>query len=167
MENLGNQIYEDSANLGYYRSVVGLIITITIGIILFICASYFFTSKNIYKYIKADVKNLNCSQSYHNNSLMNKCSLLASYVVDGKEYNNSLIMVLNKEFDQSTIDIEYDPQNPNNIRLPTMNNITISIISIVIAILLVSSSYYNYYMSKNYRMYASAQGIGTIYNVFR
>jgi hypothetical protein len=167
MDNFGNQLYSDSASLGYFKSLVSLIVAIVVGVVLIICSVSYFTSTVVYGTGKATITNANCVNSTVNNKQQTNCNLTITYVVDNMQYNTNLSTSNSIYMNGQVIDIQYDINNPTQVRMSGLSNSTIGLISLGIAIVLVGGTYFNYYLATNYKLYASAEGVNTVYNVFR
>lgn len=168
MDNLGNELYSDSAKLGYFKSLISLIIAIVIGTVLIICSIQYFTSTDIYKPIKASIINANCINKIVNNKSEINCNLQLQYIIEKTEYNGNLSITSTLSYTNGQIiDIEYNQNDPTKIRTIGLSSNTIGLISLCVAIILIGGAYFNYYLTTKYKLYASAEGIGTIYNTFK
>ncbi len=174
MPGIVDNLYDDASSLGKFQSFVGLIFAVVIGLVLIIVGYYYVTSSNQYILTTGIVKNINCQDVVNNNSktpnttsTTKVCTLNIEYNVNGVTYTNILtennvVYSLNQ-----SIKIEYLKSDPNQIRMPGLSDSTIGYISSGISVLIVLGAGFNYYLSSNYKLYASAQGANTVYNVFK
>jgi hypothetical protein len=161
---LANDLYEGSAKLGTIKSYITLIIVIIIGIILVLCSmSYFFSSEK-YLTIKGKVESVKCETKTVNNKPETNCVLEVSYNISDKNYKSIITTNTSTYNNNQIIDIEHLESNPNFIRIPSLSNKMVGLISSAVAIIIVAGAYYNYYLTTQSKVYASAQGAQTIFN---
>ena len=164
MSSISDELYSDSAALGNITSLIYLIIAIVIGVILIISAIINFTSPK-YLSINAIITNVNCKVSQENKTSSN-CNLIVTYSVQNKNYTESLTITGTGYSVGQNINIEYLPSDPTQIRSASTSTTTMGIISSVLALIIVGGSYFNYYMTTHYKLFASAQGVNTLIKVF-
>ena len=170
MSNIANDLYSGSADLGYIKSLIGLIVAIIIGVILLIFSYYFLSSSDNFVGVTWTVVSANCNQGTvsSNRTIKYNCNLIVSYTVNDKVYQNNLISSSSVFYNNGeSITISYDKTNPNSIKLGAMSNTMIGSISIIFAIIIVLGSGINYYLTEHYKFYAAAQGAETAYSMFR
>lgn len=172
----GEKIYNSSVALGRAQTQIGLIIAIVISVILIIWAfslggtpqrpltNAIIMEANCFTTI---YNNRNYNNNYNNNS-SNTCTLTVSYKVNDIEYINKISTQSNIFYaPKQSIEIEYEPKNPNNIFIKSLDNVTQSKILVVIAILISGGAFVvNHFAQKN-ELFAAAQGASTVVNVFR
>ena len=174
MPGIVDNLYDDASSLGKIQSLIGLVFSIIIGLVLIIIGYYFVSSSNKYISITGIVKNVICEDKIQTNSTSRStttsttkvCTLNIEYNVNNVVYTNSLtVNNVIYSMDQP-IQIEYLESDPNQIRMPGLSDSTLGYISSGISIFLVLGAGVNYYLSTNYKLYASAQGANTVYRTF-
>jgi len=163
-------IYSDAATLGKTATYIYLIVAIIIAVILIIYAFYI-NSQPQKPSVRAFIITASCTTfntGDRNNNINYSCLLNVKYKVNEIEYVNNLTTTSNNVYNPNTyIDIEYDPNNPNNINVRGMDNATQSKISVGIAVFIVAAAGISYYLSQKSTVYAAGQGVGTVVNIFR
>lgn len=162
-------IYSDAATLGKTATYIYLIVAIIIAVILIIYAFYI-SSQPQRPSVRAFIITASCTtfNTGDRNNISYSCLLNVKYKVNEIEYVNNLTTTSNNVYNPNTyIDIEYDPNNPNNINVRGMDNATQSKISVGIAVFIVAAAGISYYLSQKSTVYAAGQGVGTVVNIFR
>ena len=165
-------IYSDAATLGKTSSYIYLIVAIVIAVILVIYALHI-NSQPQKPSVKAFIITASCTTfnngtGNRNNNISYSCLLNVKYKVNEIEYVNNLTTNSNLIYNPNIyIDIEYDPNNPNNINIIGMDNATQSKISVGIAVFIVAASGISYYLSQKSNVYAAGQGVNTVASIFR
>jgi len=171
MPEILNNIYNDSSSLGKIESFIGLVIAVIIGLVLIIIGYYNITSSEQYILTTGTINGINCQNIIQNNttntstntSTTKSCILNIGYKDDNTIfYTNNLTIDNNIYTIGQTIQIEYLKSNPNQIKLPGISNITLGYISSGISVVIILGGLLNYYLSSNYKLYASAEGINSI-----
>jgi hypothetical protein len=168
--NILNSVFDETSNLGKATTSITFVISIIVGIILIIFAIYFGNLKSK-PYVKAFIKSANCVTDSRiiNNRIERSygCLLNLNYNINNVEYINDISVNSSTVYNPNTfIDIEYDESNPNLINIKSLENSTISYISVGIAILIIVASWMNSYLSNQSKTYASLQGFSTIGSFF-
>ena len=168
MSSSVNEIYNGSAELGKFTSLMYLIGAIIVGVILVICAIMNFTAAP-YQTTNATVTAIGTIGNTTNNTntgIGQQANISVSYNVANKNYNSSLPTNGKTYTLGQTITIQYSPSNPTQILNvgSSSNNTTMGIISLVIPVILVGATYFNYYVTSHNKMYASAEGVRTFMN---
>ena len=86
-----------------------------------------------------------------------------TYSIDGIEYNNNLPSVTQYDVGD-LININYKLSDPNSISVFLSGHYLSSILSVV-ALVIMGASYYSYYMTTHYKLYAAAEGAATVKNI--
>lgn len=163
---IANDLYEGTAKLGKIQSYVSLIVIIIIGVILILCSFNYFFSNEKYNVIRGKIESIKCNTTTINNKPQTSCTLELSYTIDGIKYKSTLNTNTSTYSSNQEIDIEYLESNRNNIRIPSLSNQMIGLISSGVALVIIGGAYYNYYLTTESKVYASSQGVSTIYNKF-
>ena len=174
MPDIVNNLYDDASSLGKIQSLIGLIFAIIIGLVLIIVGYYYVSSSNKYISTNGIVKNVICEDKIQTNSTKKStttttikvCTLNIEYNVNNVVYTNSLTIENVIYSMNQPIQIEYLESDPNQIRMPGLSDSTMGYISSGISIVLILGAGLNYYLSSNYKLYASAQGASTVYRTF-
>ena len=163
MVDLASEIYEDTSSLG---RVISLIVGIIIAIILFICAfSYQQTPDN--PSTTATILSASCATIINNKNTEYSCILNLKYTINNKEYTNYITTQSNIYYNQNaTIDITYEIDNPNKINIKPLDNMTISLISCGVGIVIILGSAINYYLTYHYKFYAASQAVASSVKLF-
>jgi hypothetical protein len=167
--NIANGLYSGSAELGKIQGLVMLVCGIMIGVVLFICAISYMLTPN-YIHVDATVENASCVSrevlENKTNVNVNTCNLTIKYVVNGKEYDNVLITsAVHKKGD--VITIAYDPTDPKKISDDLVSNSWISMISIIISVVIVGATSFNYYLLTISKVYSALYGAETAASIIR
>jgi hypothetical protein len=167
MNNFASEVYEDTSSLGRFMGLIGLIIAIIVAVILFICAiNYKNTPDN--PYTTATILSATCTNLIFENKVEYSCILNLKYTVNGREYKNYITTQSNVYYQvNSSIDINYDLNNPNNITIKSFNNSTMSYISCGIGAIIIIGAAINYYLTSKYKFYAAGTGVATTLDLFR
>jgi len=177
MSDIVSEVYDQSSNLGKTYATIQLMVGICIFVILCIGGLYFEFKPNTSANIDAKiVKVISCDRNVNNNinsknntsseSVNYNCNLQVSYTVKDQPYNNNVSLSKSTPYlVGETVSISYNLNDPNNISGPQGDNQTMGSISIVIAILILSSCGVNYYLSTRSKLYAATQGVATSANI--
>lgn len=173
-KSIGNTLYDDSASLGRFMATIYLVIGVIISAVLIILGvKYFFTNTDDqYIDIKATIVKPTCIMSsyYDNNSKSTKfvynCTIPLAYSYDGKNYNTTVNSSSSTNYiDNQEITITIKKDNPLEAHLSFTYTRTLAMIAMGIGAVLITGCYFNYYATINYKMYASATGAKTVYDV--
>ena len=167
----GEKIYNSSVALGRVQTQIGLIIAIVISVILIIWA-FSIGGTPQRPSTNAIIMEANCyttvfnNRDYNNNS-STTCTLKVSYKVNDIEYINNIFTQSNNIYTpKQSIVIEYEPNNPNNIFIKSLDNATQSKILVVVAILITGGAFVvNHFAQKN-ELFAAAQGASAVVKMF-
>jgi len=167
MVDFASEVYENTSSLGRIISLISLIIGIIIAIVLFICA-FTYQSTPDKPSTTATILSASCATIINNNKTEYSCILNLKYTINNKEYTNYITTQSNIYYNQNaTIDITYEIDNPNKIYIKSLDNMTISLISCGIGIVIILGSVINYYLTHNYKFYAAGQGVASTVNLFK
>ena len=156
---MSSQLYDGAASIGKFEGIIKLYGAAIISII-FICISiYMFLTNN------SNLVNTSGKITVANCSSSTNCNLRVTYMVNGTTYNGSITVPHNKYKIGENIDITYDSTAPVNITLKKQSNITLSIVSLVCALIIGGFAYLNYYLTSNYKMFAAVEGADTVFKI--
>lgn len=163
MDRLASTVYTQSANVGSFEATVSLIVSIVVGVILFLCGIGFIV-ENDWDDVTATVSNNTCQNIIQAGKTTQSCQTTVQYTISGKNYTNNL-QTSATYVDGQKINIQYETSNPNNIRISGTNNNVIGIFSSCVALIIIGGAYFNYYMTTHYKTYAAIEGVDAIYNM--
>lgn len=174
MSGIVDNLYDDASSLGKIQSLIGLIFAIVIGLVLIIIGYYYVSSSNKYVLTTGVVKSVICEDKIQSKTTDKSttttttkvCTLNIEYNVNNVIYTNTLTTNNEVHSANQSIQIEYLESDPNKIRMPGLSDSTIGYISSGISAIIILGAGLNYYLSSNYKLYASAQGANTVYKVF-
>ncbi len=167
-----DNIYNQTIEIGKFQSNMSLLYSIMVGIV--ICAVVIF----VYKYFKSQNDNfidtaakiLKSECKYYmteKDGGKYSCDLQIEYIIDGKSYINNIISNNTIQYKiGSNIDISYDKNDPNVMKLVTLFDKIIYLIPFFIigtVLLSCGQAYYKYYMAHNFGVYSSIFGASSAF----
>jgi hypothetical protein len=168
MQNIGEKIYDSSAELGTFTTMVKSIIAVVVALIFIAIGIY------LYKLDQSDlvdgtatVTSSDCVANRDNRgNLKYSCNLGIKYVVDSKEYTGTIIKTGNMTNAVGTlVDITYNSKNPAEVKDSALRYKTIAYVMFGIAVVLLLGVGVNYYMTSRFKIYAAAEGASTTLSV--
>lgn len=189
MENephgLLSDLYRGSIYLGQFRASLGMIIAVILGIILTLSGIYLIIYNDDAQFLEIEgivigsecatptkyVHDYDYNYKYgtqNKTATTRKCNVTVRYEINNKIYsrpmftNDSNIYMVGEP-----ITILVDKTDFSHVRKYEMRSSTLGSIFISFAIVAVSIGYLNYYMTQNFDIFASAQGIGTVFDIVR
>ena len=164
MSNFGSTLYDGSASLGKAESYVGLFVGGIVSIILIIIAIHllFINQSNLVD-SNAIVVDSHCVSNYDNKEgVTYNCNLHIKYAVGGKSYSGQISTTGSTSYTVGdNVDITYNSTNPSEVTARQLRDKTLGYILLGVGILIGAGSYFNYYMTSHYKIYAAAQGAST------
>ncbi len=167
-----DNIYNQTIAVGKFQSNISLIYSIMVGIVICVIVIFsykYFKSQNdnfvdtIAKILKSECKYYMTEKDGGRYS----CALQIEYIINGKSYINNIISNNTIQYKGgSNLDISYDKNDPNIIKLTTLFDKIIYIVPfflISIALLSCGQAYYKYYMAHNYNVYSSIFGASSAF----
>lgn len=169
MSSIGEKLYDSSASLGQFTSKLWLYIGIIVACILFIVGIYLFTTDQSYLVDSiGEVTDSRCdmiSDKTTNTNTFN-CTVDVKYKINNNIMNSKMNTTeMSPIIKGSSIDITYDVRQPTKITRRIVRNKSISLAMSIISVILILIVWLNYYISQNYKIYASAQGANTILSI--
>lgn len=130
---------------GKVEATIEMIGSFIIGLILLVIGFFFFFSD--FKKIKGSIINKQLVKQ-------NEFVVTVVYKVNNVDYKNNITVNSGSIPTNDTINIYYNPRNPNDIRYQSFSNYLIGLFFIFCSLLISSFGYINYYLAKNYKEYA-------------
>tara|TARA_B110001450_G_C17646498_1_gene491444 strand:- start:883 stop:1443 length:561 start_codon:yes stop_codon:yes gene_type:complete len=170
MDKIGKTVYNSTAAYGRFRATTILESTVVISCLLMVWVVYHLYKKMTTNLTIAKIILPNCRLNELDNmknsnkipNLTYNCNLELGYTLD-KTYNSYLRYTGNKQYYKGDqVKIAYSKNNRREIGWPV--SIWMIIIPILLSIIMVGMSYYNYYMTKTSKDYASIKGSFNIMN---
>lgn len=157
-----NVAYDSAATFGRVIAFFKMIVAIIVGIAMITIGIYLIRYKvkqsvNTTSVIESAKCTLVNSGTDKRPSSTNQCDLVVVYTVDGKEYKTQLTTQGPVQTKGNTIDIQYNPENPNDIIQKTVSNKTIGIWLIVIGIVIMAIAIIWFWITMTYKVAAAAQ----------
>jgi uncharacterized membrane protein YeaQ/YmgE (transglycosylase-associated protein family) len=172
MSTVINTIYDASAELGYIQSIISLIVGIFIASVLLICAYSFLTTPVTTANTTAKVTSASCADvkqtNGKNTTTVFNCKLGISYTVDKVAYTGTIVETSPIRYvTGQDIAVNYNIKNPKDVKFGSINNQLVGSISSGVALFIISAVALNYYLTTHFKLFAAAEGAGTVYGVVR
>lgn len=169
--DLGGNVYQGTVEYGRFMSWVSLAFGLLIGMILSFCGAYLslIRKEKYTAYVTAVVKSADCVRIKTEQAANNvNCDLKISYEVGGKQYHRSLYVnsVWQDIATGSTIDIRYDPTNPDDVTQGIRPAI-IGWILLLIGVSTLIGSVVFWYAAQHFEVAAAATGASSIVGMFQ
>lgn len=152
--SLSDKIYEGSSDLGLFQSKLGLFVG-SLSIIILSIIALLQLKKDESGLIDsyATITAVNC---------VNNCVYEIKYKVKDIEYTAILTSMNNKIYNVGqNVEITYNIDDPHIVSFKILRAKYIAGILFAIGLIVFGASYFNYYMSSNFKLYSAAQGAGT------
>jgi hypothetical protein len=173
--DLGNNIYNNLCELGEFRTKLGLVFGIIIGIVLVIIGIYMILhdDSDDYIYIDGVVVQPNCSKS---GTQTNKgstidtyaCNMIISYEIDKNKHSEQIYVAGNNNYIAGQpIKLMVKKSDHTKVSIAETSSTIIGYVLIGIAIFINSLIFLQYYLTNRYKVYAASQGASTIMDMFR
>jgi hypothetical protein len=162
--NLGSDIYTGAAELGKFKTTIGLFVGIFGGIFFLIVGIVLLTKQNKHtqKVSAKIVKLISCNPYASNNNLSYSCNFNISYTYNDQTYNPPETFSTNTTRSYNvgdTIDIYIDPSNPSDYSQESKNqDLFIGGVVIGFSILFVIGSIVSWWLSQKYKIFAAYEG---------
>lgn len=160
-----DNIYEGAVTLGQFWTYVGLIIGIIIAFFASIGSIYLWAQDDSYLVdTSAKVLTSNCvkDRDFFN------CNLNVEYNVNENILSGN-INYLNKDIPNigKIITVTYDRNNPTRVTNYQIRNKTLAIVIFFISVIILGFLGFRFWMARNFKFYAAAEGVGSTLNLFR
>lgn len=157
-----NVAYDSAATFGRIIAFFKMIAGVIIGIVLISIGIYLVTHKAPQSVpLIATIKSATCAVvntgTDKKPSTTNQCDLMVSYTVGGKEYTTPLTTQGPVQVKGASIDIQYNPENPNDIREKTVSNKSIGIVLILVGIVIMAIAIIWFWITMTYKVAAAAE----------
>ena len=167
-DGIANKVYEGSASLGVMAADTFLYIGVVIGIFILLSGLYSILYNDDDKYLRVQGKVMKsiCKEeksydSKGNTSIKYNCNISVQYMIDGKVYSKLINIDSSTDYiKDQPIALQVNKMNMNDARIATISGAAIGLSVLCCALLLMSSSYLNYYLAHRSKLYAAGEGIG-------
>ena len=163
-ESTGDKIYSGTATVGRVTAVIGVVFGTITGLIMVIVGIFM-----IVHHTKLTAQTTGtidggqdfCTASSKNNAVVYNCSFNVNYKIKGKAYVKYLILTDSsiQYRDKGTINIYYDPNNPNDASNTSDATRVPGIILLVVGIVITLGAWLWLYFTRKYKAVAAAGGV--------
>jgi hypothetical protein len=156
----GNSTYDAAATFGRVVAFFKMLGGIFFGVVFLSIGAWLIKSKAVYtKAVIAKVTAPKCNtftttDGNGRNTAQTQCNTTLEYTVDGKAYKTAFVLDGSYAQDQM-IDIQYNPDNPSDLRQPAPQNKTIGIILILIGLAIMIGSITWFILALKYKVVAA------------
>lgn len=157
-------IYEGAVTLGQFWTYLGLII----GIII----AFFASIGSIYLWSKDDSHLADTSAKILKSDCQKdkdffKCNVDVEYNVADRNYTGNIYYSdKTKPNIGKVITVTYDTKNPTDVSNYQVRNKTLAIVIFLISVVMLGFLGFRFYMARNYKFYAAAEGVSSTLNLF-
>lgn len=165
-ERILDKGYDASAGLGKIVGIWTAGSGLFFGIIILIVGIVLIVKRNPRIVTDATIEKANCTKvvvkdEKNREKVEDNCILDISFVAaDGKTYKSKISTTDKNYTDNSTIKVSYHEDNPNDVRRHYIRMRTVGWIMVGVSILSIIGSAFSLYLTLNYKLYQSAQGVG-------
>lgn len=161
----GETAYDAAATFGRVVAFLKMLLGIIIGIVLTVIGVVLIRQKDTYVKTTGKVREPKCQtltekDSKGRSTQRVECTSKIEYTVNSKNYSGSLILNYSVAEGQ-TVDIQYNPENPNDIRQPQVKPKTVGIILIVIGLVIMFGTVIWFILALRYKVVAAGTGAAT------
>jgi len=164
-QSLSSEIYTGTADFGKTWSVIGAITSTFIGIILFVVGIVILVNKSTYKSVMGiAVSDSVCSWSNNNGNSIASCTTEVKYSV-GIDYQQNIDTGSSRYKAGDYVKVYYG-NNPNS---PTGNPVSslVGWVLIIIAVLMIASSWIWVFLTRKYKFAAAAEGVSGAWGIIK
>lgn len=173
--SLGNEIYSGAADLGKFKTTIGLFFGIFFGIVLLIIGIVMLKKSDENKHTQQVsakiVKLISCNSYYDNNTLNYSCNFNISYDYNNKTYSPPETIHVNTTILYNVGDSIYiyiDPNNPSDYSQESKKqDILIGYFIIGLSLILSIGSIVSWWLSRKYKIFAAYEGASVGLQLFR
>jgi TM2 domain-containing membrane protein YozV len=173
--SLGNEIYSGAAELGKFKTTIGLFFGIFFGIVLLIIGIVLLKNSDQNKHtqqVSANiVKLISCNPYSNNNQLNYSCNFNISYEFNNKAYlpPNTIYVNTTRTYNVGdSIDIYIDPNNPSDYSQESKKqDIFVGYFIIGISLIVSIGSIVSWWLSQKYKLFAAYEGASVGLQLFR
>lgn len=172
--SFANELYEKSAELGTWKNKIFFWIAVVVAICLLISGiKLFFTDQSNLIDVIGKVQKINNSfietiREKDNIRKIYKYNVEVSYKVQGETQERTAtinIESMSPYAVNSAIELTYDKNIPEVVTIKVTRNKTLALILSVIGTIILLITGLNYWLSRRFKLYAAAEGVGTIANI--
>lgn len=161
-----NAAYDATATFGRVVAFFKMLTGIFIGIVLTVIGIVLIRSKQVYtQTVLTKVTQPKCTTSTSTDSKGNvstqtQCNTILEYKVNGKDYKTPF--TFNGSYaENQMVEMQYNPDNPSDIRQPAPKNKTVGIILIVVGIVIMLATIIWFVLTLKYKIIAAGTGAYT------
>ena len=164
---LGETVYDSAATFGRIMAFFGMLSGCVIGIILISFGVYLMRHKaSQTEDVMAKIVDSKCTivqtGTDKQPSQTTQCNMNVSYTVSGKEYKTNLVTSGRNYAPNELISIQYNPNNPSDIREKTAANKTIGIVLLLVGLGIIVISIVWFIITLKYKIAAAGQAAYTV-----
>lgn len=153
---------------GVIHTMIIAIISTILATILIVCGILLIRRKhNKTSLVEGVITSAICDKYSIAHETGYECQLSVVYVVNGKKYNATINTKEPIEYvAKSSISLEYNPNDPTDVEIKSIGSKNLAIILIVIAVIMLLSSWGYYFLVKKYPGFALFTGAEDIVRAF-
>jgi hypothetical protein len=169
-----NQLYEGTAEFGvwktkiiYYIAIAIAVIMVVVGIkLFFVDQSNLIDTQGIVETIISEQQKILNIDKNNNKNIVYSYVLKVSYNVNEDKLINTInIDSSEKIISGSVIDLTYDRSNPSKVTGKIIRNKTLALALSIIGTIIIGFAGFNYWLSKRFKIFAAAEGVGSIASI--
>jgi hypothetical protein len=169
--DLGSDLYSGAASYGKFQSTVSLVISCIIALFLIYFGVKFLINPTVHSgSATASIISADCTRSVDNNgNITYGCTLNITFTANNTQKITAIISATNSTpyAPGQTIDVQYNPDSPTDVRQTTLTRHTWGAIMLLISLFLIGASAVWYYIAHHYQFAAAAGGAASAFNMFR
>jgi hypothetical protein len=154
---MADQVYSGLADIGKIRAQIGMVVAVCVALSLCTCGGM--TIKSALGDKHTETTPVSLSQS---TCMSNKCTSVATYTVDGKQYTFDRYTTGSPVPQNNTVN--YNPTNPEDAE-QNKPPLGLGVGLIIGGILVVLLGYLAYWLTTSFKPIAALEGADTVYNV--
>ena len=164
---LGETVYDSAATFGRIMAFFGMLSGCVVGIILLSIGIYLMrhkasqTEESMAKIVDSKCTIIQTGTDKQP-SQTTQCNMIVSYKVSGKEYKTNLVTNGRNYALNETISIQYNPNNPSDIREKAPTNKTIGIVLLLVGLGVMIVSIVWFIITLKYKIAAAGQAAYTV-----
>lgn len=168
-----DDLYSGAASYGQFKTTIGFIIALIVGVVLFVVGTYFlFKKEEPWKTtIGSIVEDPNCSTKNVNNQMLYDCVVSTKYTIKSETKTQTFIVQnLDRQLIKgSNIILYYKASKPFDTITATskLSDKTLAAILFVTGVVLIFGSWFTYYTAKHFKFAAAGQGAASIFSLFK
>ena len=164
MSSTFDKVTDITSNYEVVRAGIGAFVGTIISIILIIISVMMLLNKSKRTAeTTATISKSTCTHTYDGNNLNYICQMAITYIVDGKNYNANINSESATQYSTNeTIQVQYDPNNPQDVNLKELSSSTLAIILIVVAIVIILFGWGFFYLVRRNKGLAAVLGTSSI-----